>query len=87
MRFDEKAKAAPSKASHPVEPKKLVVSYEGAQAVTPKVTPKAAPKAAPGRTFQTPRQDSHRTPPAKKPEKAFNNPFAGLASLKDSIKK
>jgi uncharacterized protein len=79
MRFDEKAKAAPSKASHPVEPKKLVVSYEGAQAVTP--------KAAPGRTFQAPRQDSHRTPPVKKPEKAFNNPFAGLASLKDSIKK
>jgi uncharacterized protein len=79
MRFDEKAKTGPRKPVQTLEPKKLVVSYEGAQA--------AAPKAAPGRTFQPPKQDSHRAPPAKKPEKAFNNPFAGLAALKDSIKK
>lgn len=80
MRMDEKAR--PERApTRTVEPKKLVVSYEGDAA-------RSVP--APGRTFKpTERPSAPRSPAPirKQPEKAFNNPFAGLASLKDSLKK
>ncbi|MBU6153586.1 MAG: RNA-binding transcriptional accessory protein [Bdellovibrionales bacterium] len=82
MRFDEKPKTASSKTSRPSEPKKLVVSYEGGGA-------SALPKSGQShvKTFQPQRQDSPRMPVSRKPEKAFNNPFASLASLKDGLKK
>ncbi len=82
MRFDEKPRSAPSKATHASEPKKLVVRYEGEGAGQ-----KRQPAPASTRTFQAPRSDAPRIAPMKKQEKAFNNPFAGLASLKDSLKK
>ncbi len=80
MRFDEKPKTAPKRPAHTVEPKKLVVSYEGARSSQASVS-------SGKRTFQPPRKEESRPTPMRKPEKAFNNPFAGLASLKDSLKK
>jgi uncharacterized protein len=95
MRFDEKA----AKADHPkagasrTEPKKLVVSYEGDQrslggaqkTFQPRAQPSAgatsSPRSAPQRSSQV------RPNPTPRPQPAFNNPFAGLASLKDGLKK
>jgi len=94
MRFDDKKQVSRTRApSPPVEPKKLVVSYEGdvqKQAPQKKIEPtrpaigQATAKFTPKERSE-PRPSSHK--PAIKPQQAFNNAFAGLAALKDSLKK
>jgi uncharacterized protein len=74
MRMDEKS--AKSSRSAPAEAKTLVVRYEGdqkKQAARP-ISPRSAPAPKPERA-------------PIKPAQAFNNPFAGLASLKSTLKK
>jgi uncharacterized protein len=80
MRFDEKPKSDHRPRSAAPEPKKLVVSYEGEQQRRPSTTGKTFQPASASPQKRTP-------PPAKRQEQAFNNPFAGLASLKDALKK
>ncbi len=87
----------------PVVPKTLVVSYEGDRKPQPAPTqktfnarpagtgagsPRPEKPSAPRREYQ-PRdhQREQRPMQPRKPEPAFNNAFAGLASLKDSLKK
>jgi uncharacterized protein len=98
MRFDDK-QATQSRTRAPSTPqaaKTLVVSYEGdqkklppmtARAPGPKFTPRD-PNAAPPREHR-PRPE-YRAPEQRqpmKPQQAFNNAFAGLAALKDTLKK
>ena len=79
MRFDEKARTpgvstqVTKKASIEASPKRLVVSYEGDQAPKPPIRPSQPARKSTGAAI--------------KPQSAFNNPFAGLASLKDTLKK
>jgi uncharacterized protein len=86
MRFDEKAAQVARSSS---EPKKLVVSYESDRKLAPSGGKGFSPREP--REPQRPqaRMDRPSSParPAIKPQQAFNNPFAGLASLKDSLKK
>ncbi len=91
MRLEEKPKHEP-RSKAPVEPKKLVVSYEGDRRI-PESRPAPRPEIRPsgGKTFSPPSSGGGRPIPPKertsKPAQVFNNPFAGLASLKDSLKK
>lgn len=101
MRFDEKPRAASggqmqvrSSKTAPTESpaKRLVVSYEGDQ------KPRSSEA---GKTFRPPPGESQSSAQSKgsgsrpqtgksqtpRQQPAFNNPFAGLASLKDSLKK
>jgi uncharacterized protein len=89
MRFDEKPVQSGAKASK-AEPKTLVVTYQGDRKPS-----------APGKTFNPPpaagqgrRPERERSSAGEgarsfssKPAGAFNNPFAGLASLKSTLKK
>ena len=79
MRMDEKARQEPSgkKPNSAQEPKKLVVRYEGEA--------KKGPMIPPQRPSERPSERPAMRP--AKPAQAFNNPFAGLASLKDNLKK
>jgi hypothetical protein len=91
MRFDEKprtASPAGGRAKPEISPKKLVVSYEGDQKARSATGPVEG-----GKTFRPPTQGQGKPlPPSQprkqmKPQQAFNNPFAGLAALKDNLKK
>ena len=98
MRFDEKPtqKAAPKQAKpvKPVEPKSLQVSYAGdiARQIQPKARPQPSANAhqmqatrpQPRPQQPRPQERAHQKPT---PTPAFNNAFAGLAALKDSLKK
>ena len=84
MRFDEKPKQEARSTKAAPAPKSLVVSYTG-----DKRGPVIAPAAARSQSDR-PRQD--RPAPSQnrapiKPQTAFNNAFAGLAGLKDSLEK
>jgi len=98
MRFDEKPTQKSSKAPQkPMEPKSLSVSYAGDIARQIQARSNAAPKPRPQpsanahqvqATRPQPRpqsqQHQHKKPT---PTPAFNNAFAGLAALKDQLKK
>jgi uncharacterized protein len=87
MKVDEKPKSEPRPRGGAVEPKKLVVSYEGDR------RPEPRNERPTGRTFTPPASTAGSSSgfssamKPKKPAQAFNNPFAGLASLKDALKK
>ena len=72
------------------EPKKLIVSYSQDEA---KKFREPRPKPSGGPTFSPPSKSAAKPSGfggrsgEKKPAQAFNNPFAGLASLKDTLKK
>ena len=86
MRFDEKAAQVARSSS---EPKKLVVSYESDRKLAPSGGKGFSPREPrePQRPQARMDRPSSPTRPAIKPQQAFNNPFAGLASLKDTLKK
>ncbi len=89
MRFDEKPtqKAASTAPGKKVEPKSLSVSYAGdiARQIQPRANqPQSRPTPRPQYQEQRPQQSQPRKPA---PQQAFNNAFAGLAALKDTLKK
>ena len=79
MRMDEKTRQESTgrKPTSPQEPKKLVVRYEGEAKKGPVISPSRPSDRTPERSPMRP----------AKPAQAFNNPFAGLASLKENLKK
>jgi uncharacterized protein len=92
MRFDEKPKAESrsAKAKSPVAPKTLVVSYSDEQKTfnpRPKDAPRPKVEREPVRGGSSRPSITPVNREANKPAQAFNNAFAGLASLKDSLKK
>ena len=94
MRFDEKqTQRAPAR---PVEPKTLVVSYGDQKPSAPKTPMRQPSERRPEQQREQPRMQAASPikaasplKPAKpvKPQEAFNNPFAALAALKDTLKK
>lgn len=86
MRFDEKpSQRAPAK---PVEAKKLVVSYGDQPQQPSRPRGPTIQERRPDQPRPAAREPRHDRPKAPvKPKEAFNNPFAGLAALKDSLKK
>jgi uncharacterized protein len=91
----KKQKNSPTPAA-PVEPKKLVVSYQGAtathQASQPQVSSNGPRIQQPSTNTSRPQQnrpqynDRNQAAAKPKPQVAFNNAFAGLAALKDAMK-
>jgi uncharacterized protein len=80
MRFDEKP-------TQKVEPKSLSVSYAGEIAKKIQPRPEGRPTPAQHRPSPRPQQDRPQARQNKPAPQAFNNAFAGLAALKDSLKK
>ena len=100
MRFDDahaakqtpKGTKAPARAPKaPVEPKSLSVSYAGDIARQIQAKPRPQPSANAHQMQATrpqPRpQERYQERPKPTPTPAFNNAFAGLAALKDTLKK
>jgi uncharacterized protein len=96
MRFDEKPtqKSGPQQAKKPMEPKSLSVSYAGDIARQIQAKPRPQPSAN-AHQIQATRPQArpqhqdrgHSQPKKPTPTPAFNNAFAGLAALKDQLKK
>ncbi len=98
MRFDEKTATQSKPQKKHVEAKTLVVSYSGDQQPAasrapsephmkrPPIQPRSENQSRPVVRTQENRGAQKKSAPIK-PAQAFNNPFAGLASLKDTLKK
>jgi uncharacterized protein len=96
MRMDEKG-AQPARSSDSYQAKSLSVTYSGDEAkkfrdgARPAPRPRQPIQPSGGPTFTPPsvgaRSGGGARMSEKKPAQAFNNPFAGLAALKDSLKK
>ncbi len=88
MRFDEKPTQKSSPASKTVEPKSLSVSYAGDIAKKIQPRPEGRPAPIQSRPMSRPQPQERPQQKQNKPApQAFNNAFAGLAALKDSLKK
>ncbi|NDG83780.1 MAG: RNA-binding transcriptional accessory protein [Proteobacteria bacterium] len=86
MKVDEKPKNEGRPSSSAIEPKRLVVKYEGDRKQEGRIEPRQDRPAARAFTPKDSGKSSYQARP-QKPAQAFNNPFSGLAALKDNLKK